>query len=783
MNRLTRWLAGLLAAALLLAPTGILAADNPTLTRAEARDMLLAAADDYNPGVTAEEIMHGDETGDLHEDRIVNRVEALVMLVRAFDGLPEPVGDNARRAYDAGNFTDIPDWARDELEEVWTAGIIAGTTETTFSPYLPITEGQLETLIRRVYALKGTNLKDDFYATVNKAWLDASEIPAGYTNTGTLYEMTVTANEQVADLIDEIVQSSPAPGTPAEKIKNLYESVVDWDARNAAGIEPLRPWLDAIDQAGSLEELMAVHNQISREAAVSVLMGFGLSTDVKDSTRNLLTFASLYPALGAASSYEDSTGSQAYRRYLTTLLVLGGRTRDQAAADAAAYFAMEKELAGSLMDRQDYGDADKTYNLYTMAQLQALFPQVDLNAVLSVTGFTATDEILVDDVALLEAAAVYFTENNLALLKTAMRVGILSSFGSTLSKDFQQAALDFQYAMYGVEGTLSDEEIAAQQVQAYLSDYLGQLYVERHFSAQAKADVEAMIEDFRDIYRQRIEDLEWMSDATKEKAVEKLETMAVNVGYPDQWSDTMDDAEIRSPAQGGSYFANAIAISRAIRAEAVEGQFEPVDKSAWQMSVYTVNAYYDATANSINFPAAILQAPLYDVNADDTDNLGGIGYVIAHEMTHAFDNNGAQYDADGNVTDWWTQEDYAAFQALCDRVVDFYDGVEAIPGVVCDGALTLSENVADLGALACITQAESREANPDYQSLYEAAARTWRGSTTREMSAYLALMDVHAPDKLRGSRALQSCDAFYEAFDIQPGDGMYVAPEDRVQIW
>lgn len=777
------WLAGLLAALTVLGcGTGALAADD-VLTRGEACAMLVAAADDYNPGVTAADVMHGDETGALHEDRAVTRAEALVMLSRAFGDLPEPVGDSARWAYDAGNFTDIPAWARTELEDVWSAGIVAGTTSSTVSAGEIMTREQLELLIGRVYALEGSNPRDDFYAAVNKAWLDTAEIPAGYTSTGTLYEMTAETNAQVAGIIEEIVSGTPADGTREARIKNLYESVVDWDSRNAAGTGPIQPWLDAIDAAESLDALMEVHNTISREAAVSILMGFGLSTDARDSTRKILSFGSLYPSLGSAAAYDNANTIQAYGQYLETLLVLGGETKAQASSDAARYLALEQELAGKMMNRQDYGDVDKTYHLYTMEQLQNLFPQVDLQAVRQATGFSLDGMILVDDPGLLQASAAYFTEDHLQDLKLLMKLGVLSGFAGVLSHDFLDAVLEFQSAMYGVEGSLSDEELAAQQVQAYLSDDLGRIYVERYFSAGAKRDVERMIESFRDIYADRIRSLDWMSGATKAKAIEKLETMAVNVGYPDQWSDTLDDVELQSPAEGGSYFKNVLAISRAVRAAAVEGQRDPVDKSAWQIPVYTVNAYYDPTANSINFPAAILQAPLYDVNADDTENLGGIGYVIAHEMTHAFDNNGAKYDADGNAADWWTPEDYAAFQALCADVVDFYDGVEAVPGVVCDGSLTLSENVADLGALACITEAESRQARPDYQSLYEAAAQTWRSSTSREMSAYLAVMDVHAPDKLRGSRALQSCDEFYEAFDIRPGDGMYVAPEDRVQIW
>ena len=383
----------------------------------------------------------------------------------------------------------------------------------------------------------------------------------------------------------------------------------------------------------------------------------------------------------------------------------------------------------------------------------------------------------------MKAAAAYLTEEHLDLLKSSMKIGLLNGFGSVLSHDFTDADNEFQSARYGADVSLRDEDMAAQQVQAYLADYLSEAYVERYFSAEAKKDVEDMIGDFLKIYKERIQKLDWMSAATKKKALEKLDTMAVNVGYPDDWDPYLDKAEIKGVKDGGTYFSNIMSILNAAKQKAIDDFKKPVDKTQWMMPTYTVNAYYSPTANSINFPAGILQAPLYDVEADATENLGGIGYVIAHEMTHAFDNNGAKYDSKGNAADWWTKEDYAAFENLCAEAVAFYDGIEAIPGVTCNGTLTLSENIADLGAIACVTQAESQEKEPDYQTLYESASRAWAFTGTREMQTYLAQADVHAPGKLRGNRVLQSRDEFFEAFDIQPGDGMWLPEESRVAIW
>jgi len=259
--------------------------------------------------------------------------------------------------------------------------------------------------------------------------------------------------------------------------------------------------------------------------------------------------------------------------------------------------------------------------------------------------------------------------------------------------------------------------------------------------------------------------------------------MQVKVGYPDSWETYLDNADIKSPEEGGTFFSNMISVQKAARAEMLSYQEKGVDKTQWVMAPYTVNACYNATANDITFPAAILQSPMYDVNASREENLGGIGYVIAHEITHAFDNNGAKFDEKGNAADWWTQADYAAFQAKCQAVVAWYDGRESAPGIPCSGELTLSENVADLGALRCIVECAGRLDDPDYAALFRTVAQTWASTAPRNTLEYLATADVHAADKLRVNRALQTIPQFYETFDIKEGDGMWVAPEERVSIW
>jgi putative endopeptidase len=778
------WLAGLLAAVLLLAPVNAFAADDAGLTRAQARDLLIAAADDYNSGVTAEDVMHGDENGDLNEDAAVTRVEALVMLTRAFGDLPEPVGDSARKGYPASNFTDIPGWAQAELENVWDAGIIAGTTATTFSPAQPMTEAQLELLISRVYALFGTNLKDDFYAAVNKEWLDSSALRPGLPISGTMYDLMFDT-APMTDLINQTVANPK--GEDAARIAALYNTLMDWDARNAAGVAPIRPYLDAIDSAASLDELMAVQQTMVDEAACSLLMGFGLTSDAMDSTRYAVGFEALSPSL-TKEIYAADGGArkEAYLAFLRTMLTLSGYDEATAAAEADRFWQFEKALAPAMMDPQEYADVDKTYNVYTMAKLKTLFPHVDLDAVYAQSGLAPSEEkIIVVDPGLLEACAAWFDDGNLETLRTVARLNLIVGFAPYLSHDFQDASDAYSQAFLGTEGAMTDEESATQIVQALLSDELGRLYAEAYFSPEAKADVENMVQDFIRIYKERIRQLDWMSEETKARAIGKLDTLGVKVGYPDdgEWNDFLRGVTLKDADEGGSYFDNIAIIMQAQKALMAEWQTEPVDKGLWPMSVFTVNACYVPTNNEIVFPAGILQAPMYDVNASREENLGGIGYVIAHEITHAFDNNGAKYDKDGNAADWWTEEDYAAFQKLCGEVVAYYDGTEAAPGITCNGTLTLSENIADLGAASCILEAARQEADPDLETMFRAMARTWASTMPRETAAYYAQIDLHAPDKLRGSRVLQTLDAFYETFGIQPGDGMYLAPEARVQIW
>ena len=784
MKHLKRLVPLLLAAVLAVGAIPVRAAEPDVLTRGEAAEMLLAAAEDYNPGVRQSDILRGYSNGDLDLDGPVTRAQALVMLDRAFGGLPDPVGDSARMAIPAETFSDIPEWASEAVSHVLSAGIVAGTGDGCLSPNLPMTESALNTLIHRVYALEGSNLKDDYYAAVNKNWLDASAIPAGLSINGPFYGLSLTVNSQVAELIREIDAQPQKPGTAEAKIKALYDCVLDAEGREEAGVAPIRKYLDAIENAGTLEELMDADLLMQEELGISTLLGFGLTTDLADSSRYMVDFSAVGASMGK-DFYVNGTQAQreAYLAYITELFVLSGLSREAAEKRTGLVYAAEKTLAAASLEPQEYGDVDKIYNLYTLRELQSVFPNVDLSKVYAADGLQPADSILVMDVGAMEAAAKLFAEDSLDTLKALARLQLLFCVGGTLNQGFLEAGFDFTQAYYGVDARQSSQQIAAQQVQSLLADYLGRAYAETYFSPEAKADVEEMIREFIAIYKERIQAQDWMSGATKAKAIRKLDTMGVKVGYPDSWDTYLDNAEIKAPEEGGSFFSNTIAIQMAFRAEYLSLQNEPVDKTEWAMDPFTVNACYQATSNDITFPAAILQSPLYDVNASREENLGGIGYIIAHEITHAFDNNGAKFDENGNAADWWTADDYAAFQQKCREVAAWYDGQEVYPGITCNGFLTISENVADLGAARCVVDAAKKLDTPDFDALFRAVANTWASTTSRQLRAYLTAADVHAPDKLRCNRVLQILPEFYETYDIRPGDGMWTEPDSRVSVW
>lgn len=768
---------------LVAAMTVTFAQETDILTRGEAVEMLLTVVDDYNPTVQKSDIIKGYGDGLLHEDKPITRVEAFVMIKRAFGELPTPTGHNARVAYAPQEFTDIPRWAAPELKAIFNAGIDNGTGEGIFSPDEIVSPEDMNLYIKRVFALYGTNLKDDFYATINKDTLNSLELKPGRTKSGILYNLAEESTANVSEIIKEITSSNWEKGTPEYKVAALYNSVLDNEQRNKEGIAPIKKYLEMIDNVSTTEELTEVNNILFDELCVAPFMNFHIYNDLKDSTKYIIRFSASAPRMEKDFYLEEGAEKECYLKYLKTLLVLGGETEADAQIMAESSYAMEKYLSEKSLDVADQMNVDLIYNIYTLDEIKQMYSQVDMESVFANSGLKKADKIVITDVECTEAFADYYTIENLDCMKAYAKIDILLLLGECLNKEFIDAKNTFEQEYLGVEGSKTDEERATEEIEESMSDYIGKIYAEKHFSEEEKNDVKKMVSDIIAVYRKRLENNNWMSDATKAKAIEKLDTMGVKIGYPDKWDDRFANTVILAPEDGGTYFSNKLAIAQTVKLKGIELQEKEVDKTEWAYYPYTMNACYNFIANDITFPVAILQAPLYDPNASYEENLGGIGYIIAHEISHAFDNNGSKFDAMGNANDWWTEEDYAIFNEKCQAMAEYYEGYEVIPGIACDGTLTLGENVADNGSLSCITEIVSGLDNPDFEGFFKAIAKSWAATSTREAYKYYSQTDVHSPDKLRVNRTLSNIEEFYKTFGITEEDGMYVAPEDRVKIW
>lgn len=755
-------------------------AEDRAATRGEVVEMLLAAADDYNPGVTKEDIIRGYEDGDLREGQRVTRAEALVMLARAFGPLPERKGVNAAQAIPADSFSDIPAWAAETLAPVFEAGIVAGTAPGVFSPNEAVTLHQMELFIHRTYALFGSNERDDFYATANKEHLDNAEV---WDYTGTFYETGDITYSQVGDMLSSLydeVNAGTLTDTRARKLEAYDSSIRDAEGRNAAGIAPIADDLDAIAVAQSVEDLYNLSLLDDTKTGLSLMFDMGYAPNLWDSAHYMLVLEAATP-LTTVDVYDGSnpTAYDAYVRYLTTLLTLSGKSEDDAAHIAENYMTFERSLA----EPGAYAETSFSWD-----EVEALFASVDVYGMLQQLGYEDVEQVCVTYPERLQVLAAQLNEASLETIRDYLYTKVIVEAAPYLSEAFTQARSDLNYVLDGSYLQNLDAQ-ALDAVMNDMTDYVSQLYMETYGNDETLADVRAMCEEIRDVFRARIEALDWMSDATKEMALRKLEAMDFYIGGPDasNAASALDEAAILAPEDGGSYFANAMAIRKAKLAADVQRGSMPVnvEQYVWQGIGGTIadNWVYAPEVNAVILPMAGLQAPVYDPIASEEENLATLGITIAHEITHAFDNDGANYDETGNLSNWWTDADRAQFDALCEEVVAYYDGWECAPGIATDGGLTLIENIADLGAMNCLMDIAATQPDFDYKAFFEKMARMFVDTDSREWLAYLTVTDSHSFGGVRVNRLLSSCDAFYDTYDVQPGDGMYVAPEDRVGIW
>jgi putative endopeptidase len=646
---------------------------------------------------------------------------------------------------------------------------------------------------------KNVKPTNDFFRYVNGTWLDKTEIPKDKTRWGSFDELRQNTDKDALAILKEAATNPKyASNSDQGKAINLYKTAMDTVARNKAGITPLKPYLAKINAVKSLKDLQALLIEMDPIGGIG-FFGAGVGSDDKNSKRNVVELGIGSLGLPDRDYYvgEDKDSKEKRSKYevhVAKMLQFLGDNSEVAKDNAAKILALETAMAKPRFDRVERRDSRKSYNPMSVADLQKMMPSINWNEYLTKTGLPKIDSIIVSQPKYLVALDAILKENKVDDWKQYMRWNLLNKSTNQLSTDLETANWEFYgKTLTGAVKQRPREEKALQVVNGAIGEALGKLYVEKKFPVEAKEKAALMIKYLFRAYENRINNLTWMSPETKLKAIEKLNKSTIKIGYPDKWKDYSKLA-IKSPAEGGSYFENAKNIARWRTKENIDELPKPVDKTRWGMSPQTVNAYYNPSYNEIVFPAAILQPPFYNYKADEAVNFGGIGAVIGHEISHGFDDSGARYNADGNLADWWTENDLKQFTALTGALADQYSALQPLPGTFVDGKFTLGENIGDLGGVNSAydgLQLYLKEnGNPGLidgytpeQRFFISWSTIWRSKMRDEALKNQVKTDPHSPGMYRAYVPLQNVDAFYEAFNIQPTDGMFIAPEKRVKIW
>lgn len=634
----------------------------------------------------------------------------------------------------------------------------------------------------------------DFYRYANGGWLDQAEIPADFPAWDTMTMLDGQTRLQLVELLErEASDPSLVPESDTWKAVRLYQQGIDVGARNQAGMAPIQGILDEIAAISSEEELHAfLQTSIFLNVPGFFFVNPGPDVRGRDETIGYLTG----PMLGMSNRgyylVDDASNQPVQRAYINAaarLLSHGGVETEDPERAAELVFALETRLAEATWSQEESLDFDAILLEAPLAELEALYPPMDWTSYFESLGLK-TDHVTVTEERYMMKLSEIVTTTPLDVIKDYLALQLLWSSSAALDQETEEIAFTFYgNALSGLETQAPIEGRIFDQVNVLFGDALGQMFVTAHFSPAARKEGEELAQEVVDAFRVRLEQNEWMTPETRSAALAKLDAMQIKVGYPDSW-DTYEDVSI-----GDSYFASALSAFTTSYREELSDVGAPIDREEWPFPPQTVNAMYNPANNEIVVPAAVLQAPLFDPNGDHASNLGSIGFVIGHEITHGFDIQGSQFDGKGMLTNWWTEEDAANFIELNNLVAEQY-GALRVEGMAIDGERTLAENVADLGgiqvaydALQSELEAQDITAAPVFsdftpeQRFFISAAAVWRSAIRDEaLNAQLAA-DTHAPSAIRAVQPLRNCDAFYEAFDIGPGDPMYLAPDERVVIW
>ncbi|HEY5368545.1 MAG TPA: M13 family metallopeptidase [Hanamia sp.] len=648
----------------------------------------------------------------------------------------------------------------------------------------------------RVMAVQGIdssiNPGNNFFMYVNHIWYDTAQIPPSQSGVGAYMFMNYPQRLLLQGILDSVSKASNTAGSIEQKLGDFYASGMDTTTINGLGYDPIKPILSQIESISDIASLIRFVVSESKLENNSVL-GFGVGPDNKNSELNIAHIYQTGIGLPERDYYFKTDPSsigiqQAYKIYLATLFTLTGSDAATATKDADIVYNIEKQIASSHKTNIELRDVNANYNKMSVANLTKRQPNISWTNVLNDLG-AKTDSIDVGQPAYYDKLNVLLQSIPINEWKIYLRAHSISNYDNVLSKPFVDAAFEFNKVLSGQAMQKTRGEIMASNVDRSLGQALGQLYVKKYFSEAAKKRALELVNNLQQALAARIDKLDWMSDSTKQKAKEKLFAMTKKIGYPDKWRDYSNVTVVK-----GNYFQNVVSAASGNYQYDLAKLNKPVDRTEWFTTPSTVTAYNNPSANEIVFPAAILQPPYFDNNADDALNYGGIGVVIGHEMTHTFDDQGAQFDKFGNVKNWWTTEDYKKFKAKTQQVVDLYNSFTELDTLHVKGAMTLGENTADIGGVSIAYDAfkmtkEGHDTTkldgvytPD-QRFFISIAKIWRVKMKDQFLRYWINNNPHSPPMWRVNGPLMNTTPFYKAFNVQPGDSMYLPEKDRIHIW
>ena len=632
---------------------------------------------------------------------------------------------------------------------------------------------------------------ENFYWYANQEWLDKTDIPGDKSNYGIFTVLDDKTRTEVRALIESAADSNAASGTAAQKVGDLYKSVLDREGRNAAGIKPIKPLLRKINKIKSTEDLATTLGFLMKAGVYGPFAPY-INADARNSDQYTVYVTQAGLTMPDRDYYlEDDERYKKLRSellaYVADMLAATGVKQPEEASKAI--FELERTLAEKQWTKTENRDPEKTYNKKTAAEMQTTMGDFPWAAFSKASGLTKQKEFVVRQPSYLEALGKLLTESDLETWKNYLRLQVIDGYSSNLTEELELR--HFQFHSTAISGVSEQEPMWKRGVNvtsSVLGELVGQLYVEKYFKPEAKERMNELVENLKKAFAERITTRDWMGKGTQKQALEKLSMFTTKIGYPDAWKD-YTGLKIASPILA----TNIIASARFESKQELKKLGGPIDRNEWHMTPQTINAYYNPVMNEIVFPAAILQPPFFNMDADDAANYGAIGAVIGHELSHGFDDKGSKYDGKGNLRKWWTEQDREEFERRAKGLVAQYDAFEPVKDNFVNGKLTLGENIGDLGGLSVAYKAYRLSLNGKEapvidgltgdQRFFLGWSQIWRRLYREPELLKRLVTDPHSPSEYRVNGIVRNMDAWYKAFSIKPTDALYLKPEDRVRIW